>query len=150
MERTATGARSIRVVSGIAAAAWLASWFLPVAAEVPGWLAFRYALEPVWNGEQKQWADAVPWVLSALTNVVFPVLFVLAYRGAITHPGVYIRVAIACFILNLYWIVQLIRENKAHELMIGYYAWLAAFALLLVSGVLVHRTSRRPTAGKPA
>lgn len=141
---------SVRIVSCIAAIAWLASWFLPVAAEVPGWLAFRYALEPVWNSEGKQWADAVPWVLSALTNVVFPVLFVLVYRAAVTRPGLYIRVVLACFILNLYWIVQLLREGKAHELLVGYYVWLAAFALLLVSGVLVHRTSKRPTAGTPA
>ncbi len=140
----------IRLTSGVAALAWLASWFLPAAAEVPGWLAFRYALEPLWNSQEKQWADAVPWLLSALTNVVFPVLFVLAWRSAVTRPGLYIRVAIACFILNLYWIVQASREGKAHELLVGYYAWLAAFALLLVSGVLIHRTSKRPTAGRPA
>jgi hypothetical protein len=142
--------RSIRIVSGIALLAWLASWFLPVAAEVPGWLAFRYALEPLWNSQDQQWADAVPWVLSALTNVAFPVLFVLVWRDEVRRPGLYIRVVIACFVLNLYWIVQLIREDKAHQLLVGYYTWLAAFALLLVSGVLVHRTSRKPTAGRPA
>lgn len=141
--------KSIRIVSGVAALAWLASWFLPVAAGVPGWLAFRYALEPVWNPEQ-QWVDAVPWLLSALTNVAFPALVVLVWRDAVTRPGLFIRVAIACFVLNLYWIVQAVREHKADQLLVGYYAWLVAFALLLVSGVLIHRTSRKPRAGRPA
>src|SRR5262245_7868575 len=102
---TVSSMRTIRIVSGIAALAWLAAWFLPVAKELPGWLAFRYALEPLWNPQSTQPEDAVPFVLSALTNVVFPVLFVLAYRDAITRPGLYIRVAIACFLLNLYWVV---------------------------------------------
>ncbi len=142
--------KSIRIVSGIAALAWLASWFLPVATGVPGWLAFRYALEPVWNSQGQQWTDAGPWLLSALTNVAFPALVVLVWRDAVTRPGLFIRVGIACFILNLYWIVQAARESKADQLLVGYYSWLAAFALLLVSGVLIHRTSRRPTAGRPA
>jgi hypothetical protein len=145
-----TSTSSIRIVSGIAALAWLAAWFLPAAAEVPGWLAFRYAMEPVWNPPQAPWVDAVPSVLSALTNVAFPVLFVLVYRNAVTRPGLFIRVALACFILNLYWIVQLVREGKAHELLVGYYVWLFAFVLLMVSGVLIHRTSKTPTAGTPA
>ena len=88
-------------------------------------------MEPVWNPPEAPWVDAVPSVLSALTNVVFPVLFVLVYRDAVTRPGLFIRVALACFILNLYWIVQLVREGKAHELLVGYYVWLAAFALLI-------------------
>jgi hypothetical protein len=145
MNRTAV--RYMTVAAGIA---WLAAWFLPVAAEMPGWLAFRYAMEPVWNPREAPWVDGVPSVLSALTNVVFPVMFVLLYRNDVARPGLFIRVAIACFILNLYWIVQLVREGKADQLLAGYYVWLAAFALLIACGVSIHRTSKTPTAGTPA
>lgn len=141
---------SVRIMSIVAALAWLAAWFLPAAAEMPGWLAFRHALEPVWNPREAPWVDGVPSVLSALTNVVFPVLFVLLWRNAVTRPGTFIRVAIACLLLNLYWIVQLLREGKAEHLLAGYYVWLGAFALLIVCGVSVHRTSKTPRAGTPA
>jgi hypothetical protein len=46
------------------------------------------------------------------------------------------------------------RENGLNELLIGYYFWLAAFALLLAVAILIafatRRTSKTPTAGTPS
>jgi hypothetical protein len=92
----------------------------------------------------------VPHVLSALSNVVFVILVANVHFDRVTRPGLFLRIAIACVILNLYWLVQLVREGAAGDLRVGYYAWLAAFVLLAVSGVSIHRTSRTPTAGTPA
>jgi hypothetical protein len=136
-----------------AAGLWLASWFLPVLPDVSGWEAFRYALSSLWpfrDHASNEFDDAVPHVLSAATNVVFVILAAHAHAGRVTRPGLFLRVAVACVILNLYWLVQLVRDGSAGELRVGYYAWLAAFALLVVSGVSIHRTSRTPTADTPA
>ena len=107
-------------------------------------MAFRYAFAPVWPyGETTASVeDAVPQVLSALTNVVFIVMFAQLIRGRATRPGLWLRVAIACCVLNLYWLVQMLRDGSAHSVWIGYYVWLAAFALLVVIGVLLVRAPK--------
>lgn len=138
----------VRHLTWLAAACFVAGWLLPVAADLPGWKAFRYAFAPVWpyasRGAQVI-EDAAPQVLSALTNVVFIVMFALLIRERVTRPGLFLRVAIACFVLNLYWPVQMLRDGSARELMIGYYVWLAAFALLVaIGGMLVHRKPAAP------
>jgi hypothetical protein len=140
-------AASIRNLGWVAAACFLAGWFLPAAPEVPGWMAFRYAFAPVWpygSAEPTSVEDAVPQVLSALTNVAFLVMFVRLVIGKILRPGLYFRVAIACFVLNLYWFVQLLRDGSLSDLRIGYYVWLAAFALLVVIGGMLMRAARAP------
>jgi hypothetical protein len=128
----------------LAAACFVAAWFLPVASEVPGWMAFRYAFAPLWPYQSSGGGgeDAVPQVLSALTNVVFVVMFVQLVAGRVGRPGLWFRVAIACFVLDLYWLVQMVRDASAHELWIGYYVWLAAFALLALIGWLLMRATR--------
>jgi hypothetical protein len=128
----------------IAAACFLAAWFLPVASEVPGWMAFRYAFAPVWRygaAEPNSVEDAVPQVLSALTNVAFVVMFLQLIADAVRRPGLYFRVAIACFVLNLYWFVQMLRDGTVRDLWIGYYVWLVAFALLVLVGWMLMRSA---------
>ena len=134
----------IRILGWIAAVCFLASWFLPVASEVPGWMAFRYAFSPVWpyQSSDSQAADAVPQVLSALTNVAFVVMVVQLFTGKVTRPGLYFRVTIACFVLDLYWLVQMLRDGSARDLWIGYYVWLVAFALLVIIGWMLMRSAR--------
>ena len=107
-------------------------------------MAFRYAFAPVWPyGEAAASVeDAVPQVLSALTNVAFVVMFVQLIRGRVNRPGLWFRVAIACFVLNLYWLVQMLRDGSAHSLWIGYYVWLAAFALLVAIGWFLMRATK--------
>jgi hypothetical protein len=142
-----------RHIVRVAALLWLASWLLPVFDDIAGWQAFRYALSSVWPYQGRQSSeidDAAPHVLSALTNVVFIILAAHVELERVTRAGLFLRVAIACLALNLYWLVQLIRDGSAAGLQAGYYAWLAAFALLVVSGVSIHRTSKTPTAGTRA
>ena len=141
-----------RVLAWVAAACWAVSWFLPVLDDVRGWEAFRWSLASLWpfRGREAGGEDSIPHVLSALTNVVFIILVAHVELKRVTRPGLFFRVAIACFILNLYWFVQMARDSALADLRVGYYAWVLAFALLIVSGVSIHRTSRTPTAGTPA
>ena len=133
----------------MAGIAWLASWFLPVIDDYLGWQAFRAVFDPSIAG-RSGWEDQAAQMMSGLTNFVFVGLFAaLAGRGTM-RPGLLIRAALACFVVNLYWLVQAARDGSWHALLIGYYAWLASYALLVVIGVSIHRTSKRPTAGTPA
>jgi hypothetical protein len=147
-----------RVLAWTAAVAFATSWFLPVLEGIPGWMAFRHALAPLvpYSGASgaNTGIDAVPQVLSALTNIVFIILFVLwACRQAV-RPGLFVRIAIACFILNLYWFETARRDHHLDELLIGYYLWLGAFALLLATASVIayadRRTSKTPTGGTPS
>jgi heme/copper-type cytochrome/quinol oxidase subunit 4 len=130
----------------LAAACFVAAWFLPAAADVPGWMAFRYAFSPVWpygSSAPQGGEDAVPQVLSALTNVAFVVMFAQLLARRVKRPGLFLRVAIACFVLDLYWFVQMLRDGSGRDLLVGYYLWLAAFALLVVIGGILTRGARR-------
>ena len=105
--------------------------------------------------ESTGWDDAAPHVMSALTNVVFVILFVLWATRQSPRPGMFVRIAIACFLLNLYWFVQRRgAKTELEDLLAGYYVWLAAFALLLGVAILIayaiRRTSKTPTAGTPS
>jgi hypothetical protein len=77
-------------------------------------------------------------------------MFARLVRGTVNRPGLFLRVAIACFVLDLYWFVQMLRDGAAHELWIGYYVWLAAFALLGVVGWMLMRSARSAAATPPA
>jgi hypothetical protein len=146
-----------RILGWTAAAAFLASWFLPVLEDVPGWMAFRYALAPLVpfrDAGAVAWEDSAPQVMSALTNVVFVILFVLWQVGQAVRPGLFVRIAIACFVLNLYWFVTAWRDHSVGDLLVGYYVWLAAFGMLLALAVFIasssRRTSKTPTAAAPS
>ena len=145
------------VLAWLAALAFLASWFLPVLEDVPGWMAFRYALAPLIpfrDAVSMAWDDNIPQVLSALTNVMFVILFALWLARQMFRPGMFVRLALACLLLNLYWLVKAWRENGLADLMYGYYVWLLAFALMLAVAVLTafasRQTSRTPTDDRPA
>jgi hypothetical protein len=140
-----------------AALAFAASWFLPVLVGVPGWMAFRYALAPLLpyhDSPVAAWVDAAPQVMSALTNFVFVILFVLWQLKQSPRPGMFVRIALACLLLNLYWFVSAWRDHNLKDLLVGYYVWLAAFALLLaVAGIISYasrQTSKTPMADTPS
>ncbi|HEU4778854.1 MAG TPA: hypothetical protein VFS58_03140 [Steroidobacteraceae bacterium] len=140
-----------------AAAAFSASWFLPVLPDVPGWMAFRYALAPLVpfrDAGSIAWDESAPQVMSALTNVVFVILFALWISKQTVRPGLFVRIAIACFVMNLYWFVKAWREHGLNDLLYGYYVWQAAFALLLAMASIIayasRRTSTTPTDGTPS
>jgi hypothetical protein len=145
------------VLAWTATAAFAASWFMPVLEDVSGWMAFRYALSPLVPysaASELTWEDSVPQVLSALTNVVFIILIALWVARQMMRPGLFVRIAIACFVLNLYWFVKAWREQGLDDLLIGYYVWLFAFALMLgvsiLTAVASRRTSTTPRAGTSA
>ncbi len=148
----------VQVLAWLAATAFLTSWFLPVLDEVPGWMAFRYALAPLVpfrDAGNASWEDNVPQVLSALTNVMFVLLFGLWLARQMFRPGMFVRITLACLLLNLYWFVLAWRDGQGlAELLYGYYVWMAAFALFFAVAVLTafasRRTSRTPTAGTPS
>jgi len=134
-----------RILAGFALAGFLAAWFLPAVSEVPGWMAFRYGMSALWpyqGTSTAEFEDAVPQVLSALTNVAFVVMFGLLVANKIKRPGLYFRVAIACFIMDLYWFVQFLRDGSAGDLLVGYYLWLVAFALLILIGWMLMRAGK--------
>jgi len=140
-----------------AGAAFAASWFLPVLTDVPGWMAFRFALAPLVpysDAGNLTWDDSIPQVLSALTNLVFVILFALWVTKQSVRPGLLVRITLACFVLNFYWFVRAWREHGLNDLRVGYYVWEAAFALLLGVAVIIvvanRRTSTTPTAGRPS
>ena len=143
-----------------ACVAWIASWFSPVMPGVPGWAAFRYALAPLVpfkDASTMPFEESVPQVLSALTNVVFAILAALWIAKRLPRAGLLVRIALACFLVNLYWFVKAWHEHGLSNLRFGYYLWIGAFVLLLavgiyesLSGASSHRTSRTPTAGTRA
>jgi hypothetical protein len=142
------------MLARIALASWLASWFLPVVDGYSGWSAFRAALEgPFRHSFPTAGEDAILQVFSALTNVAFPIMFYLLARGRVQHPARFLQGALVCLVLDLYWLVQIARANELEKLLVGYYAWSGAFALLAVLGAVSvvsdRRTSKTPTAGTP-
>jgi hypothetical protein len=146
-----------KVLAWAAGAAFAASWFLPVLDDVPGWMAFRYALAPLVpynDAGDLAWEDSIPQIMSALTNVVFMILFALWVARQAVRPGLFVRITAACFLLNLYWFVKACREQHIKDLLIGYYVWMAAFALLFAVAAIIafasRRTSTTPTAGTPS
>jgi hypothetical protein len=147
----------MNVLVGIATAAFAASWFLPVLPDVPGWMAFRYALAPVIPyaaAGDLAMEDSIPHVLSALTNLVFVILAALWLTGQRMRHGTFVRISLAGFLLNLYWFVKAVREDGLRDLLIGYYVWELAFTLMLGVAITVavagRRTSTTPTAGTPS
>ena len=137
-----------KTLAWTAAALFVASWFLPVLKDLPGWMAFRYALAPLipFRGRDDAsigWEDSAPQLMSALTNVVFVILFALWATRQSPRPGLFVRVALVCFVLNLYWFVTAWRDHAVADLLVGYYAWLAAFALLLAVAGIIGFASRR-------
>ena len=61
-----------------------------------------------------------PRSMSALTNVVFMILFALwADESRAVRPGLFVRITLACFLLNLYWFVKAWREDGLKDLLVG-------------------------------
>src|SRR5688500_11385335 len=120
-------------------------------------MAFRYALAPLvpyLDAGTLGFEDSAPQVMSALTNVVFLILFVLWASRQSPRPGMFVRISLACFLINLYWFVKAWREGGLNDLLYGYYVWVAAFALLALVATLIafssRRTSKTPMAGTPS
>jgi hypothetical protein len=138
----------------IAALVFVVAWLTPVIDSgttlgrggVPGWEAFRVALSPVWpyeDFEASNWFWSIISISSALTNF----LFVAALAHLVWQPGVYRRAvcwALAlAFVVDSAWFISGDREY----LRVGYYLWVASFALLAVAA---WRVPARVTSGASA
>jgi len=143
-----------RLIAWAALACWSAAWFLPVIDDYSGWAAFVTAMGSPFRDGPLSGEDGIAQFMSGLTNLVFVVLLLRWFLHRLGRPAMFLKIAIACLVLNCYWLVQLLRVGEVSDLLIGYYVWLAAFALLVAVGVLnvvsARRTSRTPTAGTPA
>jgi hypothetical protein len=126
----------------IAAAAFLASWFLPVMPELDGWQAFRLAVSPVWRFSGftfSRWYEAASAVASALTNAAFIVsLIVIVFCRACATRWLAAGLALAG-VFNLWWIIVLREDARAFGF--GYYSWVASFVLLAFA-VMARRNVR--------
>src|SRR5262245_66363505 len=95
--RSPSDNRATQWIGWSAAACWLASWFLPVIDGYAGWKAFIAALQgPLRDGPLVNPEDVAGQMLSALTNVVFVALIYRWWRGRMTRPALFLKVAIAC------------------------------------------------------
>ena len=129
--------------------AWLtfaAAWFLPVITDsvrfpdgLPGWVAFRAALSPVWPYEGAVFTGigAVAAVLSALTTIIFVAVFIAAapwvlWRASNSVRRVWAWVAVGAFVLNAHWYFFYGRNDSG--LMIGYFLWWFSF-LVMAAGL---------------
>ncbi len=124
----------------IAAVVFVIAWLTPVVdggttlAEggVPGWEAFRVALSPVWpygDFEASTWYWGILTVSSALTNfVVVAVLAHLVWRPGTHRRAIAWALALA-FVVNCSWLIS----GDRGALRLGYYLWVASFALLALA-----------------
>ena len=124
-----------RVIFLVAAVlAFVGGWVLPVIDDHPGWQAFRVGLSPVWPYENfgfAAWYSAALTVASALTNAVF----VVALGAVVLRPNVVARkltwILLGAMLIDLQWLVR--AGEQFTQLSIGYYVWIAAFALLALA-----------------
>jgi hypothetical protein len=148
--KSPTDHRLTQQLGWAALACWLVSWFLPVIDGYPGWAAFRAALMgPFHASSPVPGDDAVPQLLSALTNVAFVALLLNWRRGRVSNWTLYLKIVIACLLIDLYWLVQMLRAGEYRALLAGYYLWLLGFALLAAMAAFnvasARRTSKTPT-----
>jgi hypothetical protein len=102
----------------------------PVLDDYAGWAAFRAALQgPFRDPFPTRGEHVIGQILSALTNVVFIALFLYWVRGRMERPWMFTKVALVCLVLNLYWLVEMIRAGEPGALLVALHQ-LAAFALL--------------------
>jgi hypothetical protein len=125
--------------------AWLifaAAWLLPVVSDggtfpstLPGWQAFRTALSPVWPYEGAQFTGigAVAAVLSAVTTILFIVVFMagsrwIVWRGSRSVRRVSAWVAVGAFALDAHW--YFFYGMNQSGLMVGYFLWWFSFLVM--------------------
>ncbi len=99
---------------------------------MPGWEAFRVSLSPIWPYEGLEvstWYWGILTVASALTNFVFLALLAhLVWRPAVHRRAVAWSLDVA-LVINCSWFISGDREY----LRLGYYLWVASFALLALA-----------------
>ena len=142
----------------VAAAVFLLSWFVPVIeggatladGVLPGWQAFRLAMAPIWSYEGLSGGDGL-WdvisVASGLTNLLF-VLGTACVLASGTRRGRRLALAlVTATAVNGVWLTM---PDAAGTLRVGYWLWLAAFALLATGAVASAGARPSPATATPA
>ena len=124
-----------RHLCALSGALFVPAWFLTAAhnsgeligGRSAGWQAFTFALSPIAGNDMGGSVALRIWmVASALTNVLLIATFVLvSWRPLAVNRGLVGSLAVATMI-NAYWFVL---PDLRGDLRVGYYLWLAAFAL---------------------
>ena len=117
-------------------ATYVAAWFLPVIKDgttlrkggLPGWEALRFSLSPIWDPQarEKIW-DVTIMPLSGLSNLWLLAVVAVLVGKLRMSPRTALRGSALATLLNLQWMM---RVQPLTDLYIGYYLWLASFALL--------------------
>ncbi len=127
-------------------AIYLLAWFLPVHklgdifGGLPGWVALRVALLPVWpcdgtEVDPRDWGFL--WVASGATNLVMFGSVWAVDRGSRRTLLVMGWAAAAAVIINAQWIFSVFHQGiGGTDLRIGYYLWWLSFLPLAV-GIFV-------------
>ena len=141
---TVTQGRALRLIAGLAWAAYAVSWFLPTLKLKnsglfsdfdAGWKAFMIVLSIVMKPESIDfvWSLSVASILSNLAVVLSPFMF----RRRPVHAWFTAFLAIG-FVVNLAWFF-LIRDSK---LQAGYWLWVGSMGVLAAVGVAGWRSTR--------
>ena len=143
----------------LGAAVYAVAWFLPVIkdgptlaqGELPGWIAFRVAVAPVWPVEgvhNDSVFEAVLSTASGLTNLLVPLSLVALVGPQAANRGRKLCLALLfAAAVNSSWFV--LSDNRG-ELRIGYYVWFAAFLILAVAAFRAFRSAARVPAENSA
>ena len=126
---------SRRLLGALSGVLYVPAWFLTAAhtsselvgGRSAGWQAFAFAISPIAGNDMGASLPLRIWmVASALSNVVLIVAFVLVWWRPLTVNRAVVRMLAVATLVNAYWI--LLPEMRP-DLRVGYYPWLAAFAL---------------------
>ena len=138
----------------LSGALFVPSWFLTAAhtsgdlvgGRSAGWQAFVFAISPIAGSELGGSLAMRTWMIaSALSNGVLIATFVLvAWRPRTVNRGLVGALA-ASTLINTYWFFL---PDMRGDLRVGYYLWLAAFALGTVAAA-AHLHSREAAAAEP-
>ncbi len=125
-----------RVALVAAVVAHVLGWTLPAVYHERGWRAFRAALSPLWPYEGIHLDPGLRLALavaSGLTNALFVVLAAALLLNPARAKAI-LWVAAGATLLNLHWPLTMGGERRLLE--IGYFVWVASFALLALAAYL--------------
>lgn len=126
------------VFLAVAGFMYVVAWFLPVVdggttlakGGLPGWEALRLALWPIWNRDAgiESWG-ALIGVLSGLTNGWFLASVLALTVWPVKSKRLLVWGSLLAALINAQWFALSDAADRA-DFRIGYYVWLASFAVL--------------------
>jgi hypothetical protein len=128
----------------LAVLVFVIAWFVPVHkngsnTRVPGWEAFTLALEIPAKDNPYLSTNGILMRASACTNFLMLLAVFLVVSRPGQKPASWLPVSfdVATF-LNLWWL----KGGEISDLRIGYWLWLASFALMAIALYLMRKQAR--------